>query len=353
MKYEKEFPIFKTKVPGVDQPFDLSTPEGRKLYFEAKAGKEIAALKTFFKNNSFVAYLLAKKSAGKGTYTKMMTEIFGKDVIEHISVGDTVRDAHKEAETDKAAFTEKIRPFYRGYTSLEDAVDTLIGRSQEKLLPSEFILAVVKEKISNLPRKTIFLDGFPRDLDQISYALFMRELIDYRNDPDLFITIDIPESVIDERMKTRVVCPVCQTPRSIKLLTTRDVEYDAASDQYFLLCDDHHVRMVPKEGDAAGIVSIKGRLEKDGALIDKMFTLHGIPKLLVRNAVPVAVAKDYVDDYELTPMYTYSQEGGKVTTHESPWTVKDDEGVEVYSLLAPPAALALIRQLPAALGLEI
>jgi adenylate kinase family enzyme len=351
MKYEKEFPLFKTKIDGIDRRFDLSTPEGRKEYFEAKAGKEITLLREYFKDHSFVAYLLAKKSAGKGTYTKMMTEIFGSDVIEHISVGDIVRADHKEAEAGRDAYIESLRPFYRGYISLEDAVDALLGRSQDKLLPSEAILAMVKRKISLLPRKTLFIDGFPRELDQVSYALFLRELIDYRNDPDLFITIDIPESVIDERMKYRVVCPVCQVPRSTKLLTTRDVEYDEEKKEYFLLCDEHHVRMVAKEGDAAGIAPIKGRLDKDGELIEKLFTLHGIPKLLIRNAVPVDVAKDYVDDYELTPEYTYSHEGTKVTTHESPWSVKDDEGVEVYSLLAPPAALALIKQLPAALGI--
>jgi adenylate kinase family enzyme len=351
MKYEKEFPIFKTKVAGVDTTFDLSTPEGRKEYFEAKAGKEIAQLKEFFKDNSFVAYLLAKKSAGKGTYTKLIREIFGADVIEHVSVGDTVRDAHKAAQADASAFTEALRPFYRGYISLEEGVETLLGKSQDKLLPSEFVLALVKQKIHALPRKTIFLDGFPRELDQISYTLFLRELIDYRDDPDLFIAIDIPEVVIDERMKTRVVCPVCQTPRNTKLLTTRDVEYDEASGEFFLLCDDHHVRMIPKEGDAAGIASIKDRLKKDGELIEKLFTLHGIPKLLIRNAIPVSVAHDYVDDYELTPMYTYSYENGVVVTHEEPWSVKDDEGIEVHSLLAPPAVLALIKQLPHALGL--
>src|SRR3990167_9084080 len=106
MKYEKEFTLFKTKVPGVDRAFDLSTPEGRKEYFEAKAGKELAQLRVFFKDHSFVAYLLAKKSAGKGTYTKMMSEIFGSDIIEHVSVGDVVRADHKEAEADRGAYIE-------------------------------------------------------------------------------------------------------------------------------------------------------------------------------------------------------------------------------------------------------
>jgi adenylate kinase family enzyme len=351
MKYEKEFPIFKTKIDGFSKPFNLSTPEGRKEYFEAKAGEEIGKLKEYFKNNSFVAYLLAKKSAGKGTYTKLLAEIFGADVIEHISIGDMVRAAHTEAGNDRSAFTESLRHFYRGYMSLEDAVDTLVGKSQDKLLPTEFILALTKRKIHELPKKTLFLDGFPRDIDQISYALFFRDLIDYREDPDVFIAIDVPESVIDERMKFRVICPVCQTPRNIKLLTTRDVEYDADANTFYLLCDDHHKRMIVKEGDTEGIAPIKGRLTKDGVLIEKLFSLHGIPKILVRNALPVAVAHDYADDYELTPAYSYTVEGGKVVTHESPWIIKDDEGVEVYSLIAPAVAVALLKQLPAALGL--
>ena len=41
----------------------------------------------------------------------------------------------------------------------------------------------------------------------------------------------------------------------------------------------------------------------------------------------------------------------KVKTLEKPFKVIDDEGVEVYSLLAPPVALALIKQLVKNLGL--
>jgi hypothetical protein len=72
-----------------------------------------------------------------------------------------------------------------------------------------------------------------------------------------------------------------------------------------------------------------------------------VPKILLRNAVPVSVAKDYVDDYEITPEYYYEYDNDTKTvkTLQKPFIVKDDEGVEVYSLLAPPVALALIKQL--------
>jgi len=63
--------------------------------------------------------------------------------------------------------------------------------------------------------------------------------------------------------------------------------------------------------------------------------------------VPVEKAEEYMDDYEITPEYVYEfdKESGKVKTTEKPFVVKDDEGVEVCSLLAPPVTLSLIKQL--------
>jgi adenylate kinase family enzyme len=354
MKYTDEFPLMGTKVDGLDKKFDLSTPEVRKEYFEAKVGTEIKKLKEFFKDKTFIAYLLAKKSAGKGTYTKLMKEIFG-DVIGHVSVGDVVRAAHKtfeEGGEEKDKLYSFLQERYRGYISLDDAIDALLGRSQDKLLPTEMIITLVEAEIDKLERKTLFIDGLPRDLDQISYTLFFRSLIDYRKDPDLFVMIDIPESIIEERMKYRVICPVCQAPRNTKVLRTKNIGYDKENKEFYLLCDEHGERMVPKDGDAEGLESIRGRLDKDQSLIDKTTTIYGVPKILLRNAIPVSEAKKYFDDYEITPMYSYEfDDKGEVVVKESPWTVKDDEGVEVNSLLSPSAVVVLIKQLTSALKL--
>ncbi len=349
MKYEKEFPLFKTKVDGVNQKFDLSNTEDRAKYFEVKAGDEIEKLKKYFsEDKTFIAYLVAKKSAGKGTYTKLMKEIFG-DVIGHISAGDVVRHTYKvfkENLPEKAEIMEYLEDRYRGYMSLEDAIDALIGKSQDKLLPTEFILTLIEREIDKMPRKTLFIDGLPRDLDQISYSLYFRNLINYRKDPDFFVAIDIPESIIDERMKYRVICPVCQTPRNTKLFATQDVEYDEKDDKFYLLCDEHKERMVGKEGDDAGIESIRERTDRDQNLIDKLFAIHGLPLIMLRNGIPTDKASEYVDDYELTPAYSYKvDENGKVETIEEPWAATDDEGVEVNSLLAPPVVLSLIKKL--------
>lgn len=361
MKYEKEFPIFNTKVNGVTSTFDLADPSERKKYFEAKVGKEITALKKYFnEGHTFIVYFMGKKNAGKGTYTKLVAEIFGSNSIGHISVGDIVRASHKamESKEEKQSLTTYLSHNYRGYIPLQEALSALLDRSASKLLPTEFILALVKRQIDTMPRKALFIDGFPRDLDQISYSLYFRDLINYRDDPDLFVAIDIPNAVIDERIKYRVVCPVCQTPRNLKLLATKDVGYDNKSETFYLKCDDPNcsaqgTRMEGKEGDDLGIETIRERIERDGMLIDKMFTLHGIPKILLRNAIPADTALHYVDEYEITPAYSYAldETTGEVTTIEKPWTVKDDEGVEVYSLLAPAVVIALIKQLHTVLNL--
>ena len=59
-----EFPVFKTKVKGVEQKFDLMDVKGREEYFQAKAGDEIRRLREYLKENTFVAYLLGKKNSG-------------------------------------------------------------------------------------------------------------------------------------------------------------------------------------------------------------------------------------------------------------------------------------------------
>ena len=350
--YEKDYPIFKTKVEGVTKKFNLSDPQERKEYFEQKAGAEIKKLKAYLDSGkTFIVYLLGKKNSGKGTYSKLMKEVFGSDKIDHVSVGDIVRDVHAgmENEDKRKELISYLEKNYRGYMSIDDALKALLARDTKTLLPTEFILALAKMEIAKRPRKALFIDGFPREMDQFSYALYFKDLINFREDPDIFVAINIPESVIDERMKTRVICPICHTPRTFKLLITKKIGYDEQSKQFYLICDDpacNGARMVAKEGDNLGIEAVRRRMEIDEKLIEKAFSLHGIPKIVLRNSVPVNMEKDCVDDYEITPEYVFELDPNKqVKVSEKPWTVKDDDGQEAYSLLAPAVVLALIKQL--------
>jgi adenylate kinase family enzyme len=346
-----EFPIFKTKMEN-DKQFNLSDPKERENYFFFKAEEEIKSIRKFLERSAFIIYLLGKKSAGKGTYSKMLAEVIDPEKIDHFSIGDMIRDIDKEIKDDKKReeLVEFLRENYRGFNSLEEVMSILEGRSTTKLLPTDFILTLVKREIAKRGRKVIFIDGFPRNMDQISYSLFFRDLIGYRDDADFFALIDVPEQVIDERVKWRRICPECNTSRSLKLLPTSKIDYDKENDEYHLVCDNpecKEVRMVAKEGDEAGIEPIRERLEMDEKLIKQAFNLYGIPKILLRNSVPVEEADKYVAEYELTPEYSYkwNEKEGKVDVIEKPWTIEDDNGVESYSLMAPPVVVSFIKQL--------
>jgi len=355
----QRFPIFKTKIEGMTRPFDLNDSKGRLEYFEAKAGKEIKKLRDYLKNNTFIAYLLGKKNSGKGTYSKIFAEIIDKDRIIHISIGDVVRQIHQEIldqPSKKEELIEWLSKNYRGYISVEQTIEALMSRSTKTLLPTEFILALAKREISRMERKALFIDGFPRDLDQISYSLFFRDLIDYREDPDIFVLIDVPETIINERIKSRVICPICKKSKNLKLYPADEIKYDEKNKEFYFVCTNptcDEAKMVPKEGDELGIEPIRDRLEIDQKLIKQALSLHGAPKILLRNSVPVDIAKEYVDDYEITPEYSYKwhKETRKVEIIKKPWIVLDDEGIPSYSLLPAPVAVSLIKQMAGVLNL--
>ncbi len=126
--------------------------------------------------------------------------------------------------------------------------------------------------------------------------------------------------------------------------------------EFYLLCDNsacQGAKMLPKEGDSAGIAPIKERLQKDQKLIEQAFSLYGIPKILLRNSLPVKSAKNYVDNYEITPEYSYvfNEKENKIETLEKPWQINDDEGISSNSLMPPPVVVSLIKQLAQVLGI--
>ena len=214
--------------------YDLVTPEGRKDYFLAKAGAEISTLQNYFIKNRLIINMVGKKGSGKGTYTKMFLEALDLDA-HHLSVGDLIRRVG-------------------------------IDHSTEKLLSTEIILSVLQKELTDHCGKTIFVDGFPRNVEQIDHAVKFS---------DVFVLINVPEAVIDQRMKGRTTCPVCQTPRDPKLLLTKHLEYEAG--EYYLRCDNlkcNKARLSPKEGDKLGVEAIRERLNTDQKVIDHINNLN-------------------------------------------------------------------------------
>ncbi len=351
------FPIFNTKVPGATGSFNLNDPEGRKKYFEAKAGDEIQKLKKYLEKNTFLAFLMGKKNSGKGTYSKLFMEAVGGVPVGHISVGDIVRDVHTAIEKGdgKSELFDFLKKHYRGFHSLEEIEVSITSRDTKSLVPSELIVALLEYEISKRPRQAVFIDGFPRALDQIGYSLMLKQVLGYREDPDFLVFISVPETVIDARIKARVICPICKTPRSLKLAPTAFIGQDEATGEFYLMCDDpscNKARMVTKEGDELGIEPIRDRLELDDKIFRQLLNLKGLPQIKLRNSIPADRAWDYVEKYEVTPMYSYKKSAdGKIEVIEEPWLVPDDDGVESVSLLPAPVALGFIKQTAQVLNL--
>jgi adenylate kinase family enzyme len=350
------FPIYKTKTGS--RAFLLEDPKERQEYFQLKAGQAIKKLRKYLRENVFMGILLGPKNSGKGTYVKLFIEALGTDKVAHISVGDVVRSAHESLadNSKKDELVDFLKKRYRGFISIDKALDVILGRDTQTLLPTEIILALTEREIDKAGRKAIFVDGFPRNMDQVSYSLYFRSLMGYRDDPDFFVFIDVPESVIDERMKYRVICPQCRTPRNLKLLRTKEVGYDEKLSKFYLICDNpkcDRQRMVSKEGDDLGIEAIRNRIEGDGEVMRTLLGLEGVPQVFLRNSIPVALAKNSVDDYEITPAYNYELDklSGGVKVTEEPWITNDDTGASSHSLLPAPIAVALINQVAEVLGL--
>ncbi len=348
------FPIVSTKIIGVDKYFDISDPGQRQTYFKLKVGDEINQIKTFLEEHTFIALMLGKKGAGKGVYSNTLKEIFGEDKVGIISVGDITRQVFGEIKdpTKLVKLTEYLEINYRGYITVKETLDIFLNKTQGKLLPTEFILCLVSREIEKLPKKALIIDGFPRNVDQVSYSLYLRQIINFRNDPDLLVFIDVPESVIDARIKSRFVCPKCQLSRNLRLLPTSKINYDEKLKEYFLLCDRLGCdggRMVKKEGDDQGIEPIRDRLSLDGKLMEMAQDIFGIPKIFLRNSIPIE-NQNLFDDYEITPEFFYERDStGKIQIKTKPWVIKDDNGIDSISLMAPAVMISFIRQLAAIL----
>ncbi|MBI3887602.1 nucleoside monophosphate kinase [Candidatus Microgenomates bacterium] len=289
----------KNKLPVLD----LSTLEDRQKYFLAKAGKEIATLQKYFSKNNLVINMVGKKGSGKGTYTKMFLEALEIEA-HHLSIGDLIRTSR-------------------------------LDHTIQKLLPTDTILDLIKRELNTHRDKTVFVDGFPRSIEQVAHAAKFT---------DFFVVIDVPEVVMDQRMKGRTICPVCQTPRDPKLLLTKYLEYE--SGEFYLRCDNPpcaKARLVPKEGDKLGIEAIRERLDADQKVMDHLNTLE-VKKINLSASVPIR-QKDYYADYEIHDIYDLEWDGKKVTPKAKKWVFKDDNGVGSYTLFPPVVVVRMVKEM--------
>ncbi len=127
--------------------------------------------------------ILGAPGAGKGTQVEGLKDKLG---LVHIATGDLLREAVRER--------------------------TLLGQRAEKfitqgrLVPDDIVLELLEDKIGK-EKDGFILDGFPRNLFQ---GRKLDEILSRENRKlDLVLNLDVKESVIIERLGTRLVCSSC------------------------------------------------------------------------------------------------------------------------------------------------
>lgn len=117
--------------------------------------------------------------SGKGTYASRLMNKLG---IPHISTGDLVRDEIR----NKTALGKKIERY----------------SSSGTLVPDEVITDILKKRLAPELSKGFILEGYPRTVAQA------KEL-DEITKVDVVVNLNVPDSVIVERLSSRLQCRTC------------------------------------------------------------------------------------------------------------------------------------------------
>lgn len=129
--------------------------------------------------------LMGAPGSGKGTYAKMLKDIFA---VPHISTGEMFRKAIQDG------------------TELGKLAQSLIDKGN--FVPDEITNELVKQRIAEEDCKNGFLlDGYPRNLNQ-AYA-FTEILKELNIDLDAVINLDVAEEEIIKRIVNRRMCSKC------------------------------------------------------------------------------------------------------------------------------------------------
>jgi len=123
--------------------------------------------------------LFGPPGAGKGTQSKILITKYN---LIHLSTGDMLRNHLKE----QTALGKEAAHYV----------------NQGLLVPDEVVINMIKDQIESNPNANGFIyDGFPRTIDQ---AAKLDELLAARGQRiSLMIALDLPDSLIHERMRKR------------------------------------------------------------------------------------------------------------------------------------------------------
>lgn len=137
-------------------------------------------------DKQLILIMLGAPGAGKGTQAGRLSEMYR---IPHISTGDLFRENLK----NKTPLGKKVKSYM----------------DSGKLVPDELVLDMLFERISKEDcKKGYILDGVPRTIPQAETldAFFKKQKADVAA-----LSLEVPDSLIVERLTGRIVCEKCGT----------------------------------------------------------------------------------------------------------------------------------------------
>ncbi len=169
--------------------------------------------------------LLGAPGAGKGTQAEMLMKLYN---IPTISTGNIFRE-HISNNTELGQQAKKYM-------------------DEGKLVPDELVIELVKDRLKKDDCKVgMILDGFPRTIPQAEALDVMLAELDMPIDK--VIDVEVPDTVIIDRMSGRTVCPSCGASYH-KLFK---IEKNAG------VCNECSAQLVQREDDKEE--TVKKRLE--------------------------------------------------------------------------------------------
>jgi adenylate kinase len=184
--------------------------------------------------------IMGVQGCGKGTQAKLLKE--GFDLV-HISVGDIFR-WHIQSHTKLAARIQRIV-------------------ATGALVPDEIVEEVVRTRLEQHDWNYGFiLDGFPRNRPQAEFFLESYDI-------DAVILIDVPDSVVLERILSRRLCEGCGL--DYNLIHHRPAVADT--------CDVCKGRLVARADDTPA--AVRGRLADYHAKTEPVLELFRRKNLVV------------------------------------------------------------------------
>lgn len=195
-------------------------------------------------NSQTVIILLGAPGAGKGTQAVRLTENLG---IPQISTGDLFRENMRNA----SPIGQKAKEYM----------------DKGELVPDEVVLDMLFDRLKAPDcKKGYILDGFPRTIPQA-------EALDARlaktNARVIAISLEVPDSLIIERLTGRIVCEKCGAP----------YHKIACPPQKEGVCDRCSGKLIQRRDDSESVVldrlhvfhkqtaPVKTHYEKQGVLI--------------------------------------------------------------------------------------